>query len=115
MTDDRTFPVLGSQPAARVPWLFIETHARQVYRNHGQTLQRLAERGGLSWGEIRLAIEGRRLTFERDPDAESVVRAALAAWSRGREAAAARLFGIDMASGSDRHAVHALPHRKEQC
>ena len=38
----RCFLVLG------VPWAMIEPHAKQAYSNHSQTLERLAERGGLS-------------------------------------------------------------------
>ena len=30
-----------------IPWKLIAPHAKQAYENHGQTLERLAERGGL--------------------------------------------------------------------
>lgn len=30
-----------------LPWSLFEGHERQAQRNHGQTLERLAERGGL--------------------------------------------------------------------
>lgn len=140
MTDDREFPVLGSKPAATVPWAFIQAHARQAERNHSQTLKRLAERGGLSWGEIRLAIEARGLDFRLHPGAEGVVRAAVEVWRQEVEAmdasatAEARrrllvcdapfmpqdkplVIGIDMASGPDREGATVPPaaHRIEQC
>lgn len=67
----RTFPVLlghrdeekrGPPECPRsVPWSFIEPGRVQAERNHGQTLERLAERGGLGPGEIRCALEGKKL------------------------------------------------------
>src|SRR4051812_25224015 len=35
-----------------VPWDFAETFRKQAERNHGQTLERLAERGGLAPEEM---------------------------------------------------------------
>lgn len=49
------FPVLqpGHQPQEYIPYNIIAPHEAQAMRNHGgQTLQRLAERGGLDWTEI---------------------------------------------------------------
>lgn len=48
------FPVLqpGHQPQEYIPYNIIAPHEAQARRNHSQTLQRLAERGGLSWAEI---------------------------------------------------------------
>lgn len=34
-----------------IPWAAIAPHEQQAQKNHGQTLARLAERGGLSWVE----------------------------------------------------------------
>jgi len=46
----------------RVPWEWIRPHERQAYDNHGgQSLARLAERGGLGVGELRCAVEGKSL------------------------------------------------------
>ena len=42
-----------------VPWEFVAPHEPQALRNHGQTLARLAERGGLSPAELLAVIEGR--------------------------------------------------------
>ncbi len=47
------FPVL--QPGHQqeyIPYNIIAPHEAQAMKNHGQTLQRLAERGGLCWSEI---------------------------------------------------------------
>lgn len=44
-----------------IDWALIAPHEQQVKRNHGQSLERLAERGGLSPLEIYLAMTGRGL------------------------------------------------------
>jgi hypothetical protein len=44
-----------------VPWAFIEPGRAQALSNHDQTLERLAERGGLCPGKIRCALEGKKL------------------------------------------------------
>lgn len=35
-----------------MPWSIMEIVRDDAQRHHHQTLERLAERGGLSWGEI---------------------------------------------------------------
>lgn len=63
----RRFPIIGGPS---IPWWVIAQHEAQAMRNHGgQTLERLAERGGLSPTEALCVIEDR-------------------AWSRGRDARA---------------------------
>lgn len=46
------FPIIitESNPSAlkSIPWTMISPHEDQAIKNHGQTLERLAERGGLS-------------------------------------------------------------------
>lgn len=39
-----------------VPWELLQPHALQALANHGQTLERLAERGGLHPGEMYLIL-----------------------------------------------------------
>ena len=41
-----------------VPWDFIAAHEKQCLSNHGQTPQRLADRGGLSPAEMVGVVEG---------------------------------------------------------
>lgn len=41
-----------------VRWELVEPWREQAMRNHGQTLERLAERGGLSPEELYLAAHG---------------------------------------------------------
>ena len=55
-----------------VPWEKVAPFDDNAYRNHSQTLYRLAERGGLTWGELRLVVEGKSwdghtYSSERDP------------------------------------------------
>lgn len=52
--------------AVQVPWEMILPHEKQALRNHSQTIQRLAERGGLSACEAVAVLEDReysRLTL----------------------------------------------------
>ena len=42
-----------------IPWDVIEPHEEQALKNHGQTLKRLAERGGLSVCEAVAVLEDR--------------------------------------------------------
>ncbi len=46
-------------PFTSVPWGLIANHRDQCIRNHGQTPERLAERGGLSPSEMVAIIEDR--------------------------------------------------------
>lgn len=68
----RRFPVLRGQSdlsrdvRARwprsVPWSFVEAFREQAEANHDQTLERLAERGGLAPDEMWLAAHGQPLS-----------------------------------------------------
>lgn len=41
-----------------VPWRVVERHRAQIEHNHGQTLERLAVRGGLDAVELVGAMKG---------------------------------------------------------
>jgi hypothetical protein len=63
----------------------LSEHAYQVESNHGQTLERLAERGGLGLTEIVAAVEGKRLRDVRgmsDDAALKRVRELVFDWER---------------------------------
>jgi len=45
-----------------VPWALVQSHERQARRNHQQTLERIAERGGLSPCELVAVLEDRMWT-----------------------------------------------------
>jgi hypothetical protein len=53
------FPVLGSQGAI-VDWQFVHDHGKQANDNHRQSVERLAERGGLSWCELHAVVHNRK-------------------------------------------------------
>lgn len=62
----RTFPVLPSfrretEPCpSSIPWEMIEPCEKQALINHGQSLERLAERQGLAPTEILAVLDGIR-------------------------------------------------------
>jgi hypothetical protein len=68
----RRFPVITGQSGVprevhtrwprSVPWAFVETFREQAEDNHDQTLERLAERGGLAPNEMWLAAHGQQLS-----------------------------------------------------
>ena len=66
-----------------VPWDFADEVLRaQAEKNHGQTLERLAERGGLSYMEACLAMMGQGLFGPMQPTQER----AMAMMAGGRHA-----------------------------
>ena len=52
------FMPIMRHPDFRLPWALIAPHAKQAIANHGQTLERLAERGGLSFTEAAAIMVG---------------------------------------------------------
>lgn len=58
-------PIIGTSLAVRMEALFDE----QAMRNHGQTLERLAERGGLGADEALALAERRNWRRQDDIDA----------------------------------------------
>lgn len=80
---EQRFPILRSYEERRkrpdyprsVPWSLIAAHERQAQLNHcGQTLERLAQRGGLSPWEMVAVVTDKRLQ-EMDNSAGSRERA----------------------------------------
>lgn len=63
MGSQKHFPVLGSfaEFLGNVPWDFVRRGEQQALANHNQTLERLAERGGLHPIEMEAAIRGKSL------------------------------------------------------
>ena len=60
MDNNDLFPILGTKPKVYIPWEYIQPHEEQALKNHGQTLKRLAERGGLDWTEALAVLEDRK-------------------------------------------------------
>lgn len=52
---DRRFPI---QDGPSVPWEFMAPHESQARKNHGQTLEGLAKRGGLGCAEAWVIVHG---------------------------------------------------------
>lgn len=82
---DKPYPVLGSEPKEYIPFGVLILHEEQALRNHGQTLERLAERGGLGWTEILAILEDRRYTDIEVGLAKSKVLQHIAAWEKKRQ------------------------------
>ena len=57
---EKRFPILGELD--EIPWAAIAPHEVQAIKNHYQTLERLAERGGLAWSEALAVLEDRPYT-----------------------------------------------------
>ena len=70
------FPIMGDPEITWVPWRMIAPHEAQARKNHGQSLKRLAERGGLSVCECLNVLEGREWT----PMSAHTARHDLMAW-----------------------------------
>ena len=64
--DGRMFPILASQREVlhgprSIPWCIVAPFEARARTSHGQTLERLAERGGLSPRELLLVLTDRPL------------------------------------------------------
>lgn len=55
-----TMPIMGTILLSEIPFAMIERHEAQALRNHGQTLERLAQRGGLAASEAVAIMKGLR-------------------------------------------------------
>lgn len=60
------FPILGGYGV--IPFEVIEPHREQAMKNHGQTLERLAERGGLDYDEMLSVLEDRNWSSSQCKD-----------------------------------------------
>ncbi|AWJ85132.1 hypothetical protein TSH58p_17355 [Azospirillum sp. TSH58] len=85
---DRTFPILyPARPPAdaprSIPWSLVAPHRAQAQINHGQTLERLAERGGLAPCELLAVLEDRPHRRMHLEDAIRQVRAMIEAFELG--------------------------------
>ncbi len=53
------------------PWDILASHEDQAYKNHRQSLQQLANRGGLDPGELLAVMEDRPWRHMSDADAQA--------------------------------------------
>ena len=84
---ERRFPEQGGPS---VPWRMIEPFDLQARRNHGQSLERLASRGGCDPGEVWCIVEARGLGEHRSRSGEQHM-AWLLEWIKADEVGALRV------------------------
>lgn len=87
MSDGRQFPLLRGHRERNaqhlrqsIPWEMIAPHEAQAQRNHGQSLQRLAERGGLAPEEAVDVLLGLRWNTTRETGADAKLEALINEW-----------------------------------
>jgi hypothetical protein len=51
-------PIMGSTLLSEIPFAMLVPHEAQALKNHSQTLERLAQRGGLAHSEAIDILEG---------------------------------------------------------
>lgn len=65
---EKKFPILGTNES--IDWNLIAPHEKQEMENHGQTLEKLARRHGLSWYELLCVMADKKLLVDIDYDKE---------------------------------------------
>ena len=73
---DKEFPILKSN-GETIPWDSIAPHEEQALRNHGQSLEKLASRGGLSWCEALAVLRDSKFIAIPEEEAKEKVLALL--------------------------------------
>jgi hypothetical protein len=119
----RRFPIQDEakrgEPPARlsIPWGMIAPQEAQALQNHDQTLQRLAERGGLSPAEAICILEGRSWRDVRtmpNVEAREHLNRLVAAWE-AEHGEAARLRAALAASEEKARQLEALLAKAHVC
>lgn len=70
VAERETRPIMGGVLLKAIPWALISSHEDQARRNHGQTLDDLARRGGLSPSEALAIIQNLSWPHFDEPLAE---------------------------------------------
>ena len=70
MTEREVMPIMGGVFLKTIPWALISGHEDQAQTNHGQSLTRLAERGGLGPSEAVVIIQDRLWRRLNEPACE---------------------------------------------
>ena len=71
---DEEFPILKSN-GVTIPWKSIAPHEKQALINHGQSLEKLASRGGLSWCEALAVLQDSKFIAMSEEEAKEKVLA----------------------------------------
>lgn len=79
---ERRFPILDSTGLRSIPWAMLVPNARQALDNHDQTLERLAERGGLAAYEALAVLDGRKWRKMDDAVSSAELRKRVEAWEQ---------------------------------
>lgn len=76
---EKKFPILGTNES--IDWNLIAPHEKQAMENHGQTLEKLASRHGLSWYELLCVMADKKLLvdieYDKEKDYEKLCRQVL--------------------------------------
>ena len=76
---EKKFPILGTNES--IDWNLIAPHEKQAMENHGQTLEKLARRNGLSWYELLCVMVDKKLLvdieYDKEKDYEKLCRQVL--------------------------------------
>lgn len=85
----KLFPIMQTpaEGLTTIPLAMIAPHEPQAMKNHGQSLERLAERGGLSPGEALSVLEDRRWEAVEPADASARLTALVSLWKSENETA----------------------------
>lgn len=77
----KMFPILNAEVdqecPKEIPWAVIRPFQKTAFRNHGQTLEELAQRGGLSCCEAYWVMSGRQIEWNRKNEYAILVRVAI--------------------------------------
>lgn len=78
---------LGDLPGTpeSIPWDFLQSHEEQALRNHDQTLEKLAQRGGLGVSEALAIHEDRAYKKMDRADALQQLTTKVSAWLESME------------------------------
>ncbi|WP_292722801.1 hypothetical protein [Mesorhizobium sp.] len=66
----RMFPIL-SGGGQKIDWQLVADHSNQAKKNHYQSVERLAERGGLSWCELYAVLHNKE--WEKKDENEAII------------------------------------------
>ena len=76
---EKKFPILETNES--IDWNLIAPHEKQAMENHGQTLEKLASRHGLSWYELLCVMADKKLLvdikYDKEKDYEKLCRQVL--------------------------------------
>lgn len=82
---EKPYPVLGGRQKEYIPFGVLAPHEEQALINHGQSLERLAERGGLGWSEMLAILEDRKFKNIEESLAKKRVLEYVSLWEKQKK------------------------------